>query len=56
MSFLFVQQMNLAAVLSLLLVVSTVQAFQYTELTQFIDSHQEEYVEVQYHSPSLSNT
>ncbi|KAI4810752.1 hypothetical protein KUCAC02_013683 [Chaenocephalus aceratus] len=37
--------MNLPAVLSLLLVVSTVQAFQYTELTQFIDSHQEEYVE-----------
>ncbi|KAK1896243.1 Beta-Ala-His dipeptidase [Dissostichus eleginoides] len=37
--------MNLPAVLSLLLVVSTVQAFQYTELAQFIDSHQEEYVE-----------
>ncbi|KAF3840219.1 hypothetical protein F7725_018936 [Dissostichus mawsoni] len=37
--------MNLPAVLSLLLVISTVQAFQYKELAQFIDSHQEEYVE-----------
>lgn len=32
----------------ILLVISTVHAFQYTELVQHIDSHQEEYVEVQY--------
>lgn len=33
---------------SILLVISTVHAFQYTELAQYIDSHQEEYVEVQH--------
>lgn len=32
----------------ILLVISAVHAFQYTELVQHIDSHQEEYVEVQY--------
>lgn len=30
----------------ILLVVSAVRAFQYTELAQYVDSHQEEYVEV----------
>lgn len=29
-----------------LLVVSAVRAFQYAELAQYVDSHQEEYVEV----------
>uniref|UniRef100_A0A3Q3GAW4 Carnosine dipeptidase 1 n=1 Tax=Labrus bergylta TaxID=56723 RepID=A0A3Q3GAW4_9LABR len=37
--------MNLPVVSVILLVVSTVHAFQYTELAQYIDSHQEEYVE-----------
>lgn len=32
---------------AILLVISTVHAFQYTELVRYIDSHQEEYVEVQ---------
>ena len=32
---------------SILLVLSTIHAFQYTELVRYIDSHQEEYVEVQ---------
>lgn len=30
----------------ILLVASAVRAFQYTELAQYVDSHQEEYVEV----------
>lgn len=30
----------------ILLVVSAVRAFQYSELAQYVDSHQEEYVEV----------
>lgn len=40
--------MNLPVLPSILLVISTVHAFQYTELAQYIDSHQEEYVEVRY--------
>ncbi len=39
--------MNLPVLPSILLVISAVHAFQYTELAQYIDSHQEEYVEVQ---------
>lgn len=41
------QQMNLPVLPSILLVISSVHAFQYTELAQYVDSHQEEYVEVQ---------
>lgn len=40
------QQMGPFAASVILLVVSAVRAFQYTELAQYVDSHQEEYVEV----------
>ncbi|XP_037639534.1 cytosolic non-specific dipeptidase isoform X2 [Sebastes umbrosus] len=39
-------KMNLPVLPSILLVISTVHAFQYSELAQYIDIHQEEYVEV----------
>lgn len=38
--------MNIGASLSILLVLSTVHAFQYNQLAQYVDEHQEEYVEV----------
>uniref|UniRef100_A0A3P8VR82 Carnosine dipeptidase 1 n=1 Tax=Cynoglossus semilaevis TaxID=244447 RepID=A0A3P8VR82_CYNSE len=38
-------QMTFPLVLSILLVTTTVRAFQYTDLAQYIDSHEEEYVE-----------
>ncbi|XP_004077693.1 cytosolic non-specific dipeptidase [Oryzias latipes] len=37
--------MNIGASLSILLVLSTVHAFQYNQLAQYVDEHQEEYVE-----------
>lgn len=40
------QQMGPFAASVVLLVVSAVRAFQFTELAQYVDSHQEEYVEV----------
>lgn len=40
--------MTFPLVLSILLVTTTVRAFQYTDLAQYIDSHEEEYVEVKY--------
>lgn len=36
-----------------LLLVSAVRAFQYAELAQYVDSHQEEYVEV---TPTLASS
>lgn len=42
----FPQQMGPFTASYILLVVSAVRAFQYTELAQYVDSHQEEYVEV----------
>lgn len=42
----FPQQMGPFAASYILLVISAVRAFQYTELAQYIDSHQEDYVEV----------
>lgn len=47
--------MNVPALACVLMVISTVRAFQYAELARYIDSHQEEYVEVQYNYFSLSN-
>ena len=47
--------MNLPVLPYILLLISTVRAFQYTELAQYIDSHEEEYVEVQYNSSSFFN-
>lgn len=38
--------MNIGALHSILLVLSTVHAFQYNQLAQYIDEHQEDYVEV----------
>lgn len=40
--------MNLVVLPSILLVISAVHAFQYSELVKYIDMHQEEYVEVRY--------
>ena len=42
----FSQQMHILALPSILLVLPNIHAFQYDELVQYIDSHQEEYVEV----------
>lgn len=42
----FLRQMGLLIVPAVLLVISAVHAFQYAELAQYVDSHQEEYVEV----------
>lgn len=50
MSFLTIQsvftQMDRRILPLILLVIAAAHAFQYTELVQHIDSHQEEYVEV----------
>ncbi|KAF0022657.1 hypothetical protein F2P81_025049 [Scophthalmus maximus] len=39
------QEMYLPVLFSILLVISSVHTFQYTELAQYVDSHQEDYVE-----------
>lgn len=39
--------MSLQVLPHLLLVISSAHAFHYTELAQYVDSHQEDYVEVQ---------
>lgn len=48
--------MNPQVLPSILLLISAAHAFQYMELAQYVDSHQDEYVEVQISAPYSSGT